>query len=229
MSQYDRGMMPYYCCTAKELKQLCIQRNLPTTTSGRATKAQLTDILENADDQATFQHFMDPPPELRVRTYTIYFNNLPPLEQPAQPPISKVSRLVRQESLPLFYSSCTFMLNVDKAEADADENFDITFYGTTFNEIKGEFFRNISEEHLRMIEKLGIEASFVGSLLDTKMAWLGFGRQPRTNYEHLSCPRLAQMLDEHLDEMRARGLRFELTRADIGKFIELFLITQYTE
>ncbi|KAK3722723.1 hypothetical protein LTR37_002294 [Vermiconidia calcicola] len=67
--------------------------------------------LEDADDQPKFHRFMDLPAELRSRIYDYYTASFPQvLRMPTQPPLARVSRQMRQEVLPVFYSRQTFTI-----------------------------------------------------------------------------------------------------------------------
>jgi hypothetical protein len=81
-----------------------------------AGRQKIVDVLEHADDNATFERFIDLPPELRVRTYTIYFESFgvdarAVLSVP--PPPCETSRLLRKESLLLFYQTRRFAINLE--------------------------------------------------------------------------------------------------------------------
>jgi hypothetical protein len=68
------------------------------------------------DETLTFR-LLDLPPELRNAIFTYYFDSLPDLKaRYCEPPICLTSRLIRKESIPLFYGRCTF---------------DLTFAGST--------------------------------------------------------------------------------------------------
>lgn len=108
---------------------------LPNTTPRRLW-ATLVARLEEADEDATSERFMDLPPELRERIASYYMADLESpvykedgddsvcmpanddgstkrvLEHPTQPPLTQTCRLLRQETLPLFYKNCTFMIHL---------------------------------------------------------------------------------------------------------------------
>lgn len=65
--------------------------------------------LFKADEERKFDKLLDLPPELRNRIYQYHFASFyQPIYAAEQPPISKISRQLRKETLGLFYSSCTF-------------------------------------------------------------------------------------------------------------------------
>ena len=141
-SRAERGLLPYGACTLRELQSFIVQRGLLTPEVRKPGMWQLTTVLETADDEAVFDRFVDLPPELRAHIYTLHFDSLPALEDPAQPPITRVSRSVRKESLPLFYKTCTFKLEDDIKEGKSKEG-DGEADEDTCAKIKNTFFRDI--------------------------------------------------------------------------------------
>lgn len=100
----ERGLVDYDRYDVKDLKVFASGRGL-TGVPKRASKTTLKQILDEADDNMVFSRFMDLPPELRLTIYNLHLNSFS-LRTPAraaQPPITKVSRSIRQETLPLFY------------------------------------------------------------------------------------------------------------------------------
>jgi len=113
-----RGNVPYASCSLDELQIFMQQRSMKVPSGKLLTHARLIRALEKADDVQTFEKMLDLPPELRVLIFEIYFEDLreelaTQQEIPfrhAQPPITMVSRLFRQESLGLFYDVSNFVL-----------------------------------------------------------------------------------------------------------------------
>ena len=110
----QRGLLSYEGLPLRELRRFTAQRALPdsTKTALNSTKA-LKGLLEKADDDATFGHFTELPPELRQIILLHYFHSLVVREvcYKQQPPITLVSRNLRKESLPLFYECCKFTID----------------------------------------------------------------------------------------------------------------------
>ena len=111
--RHQRGLISYEKVTVRELRSFAMQRGLTSTSTAKPTKAILKAQLEQADDDATFDRFSDLPPELRQQIYKQYFasfNNSPrgASEPGGQPPITLVSKQIRLEALPLFYSCYRF-------------------------------------------------------------------------------------------------------------------------
>ena len=136
-SRATRGLLRYENYKVAELRQFCNQRDLKHPNLSKPSKSQLIQTLEEPDEHKVFRRLMDLPPELRLLIYTLYFKSLPDLEEPTQPPISRVCRLVRQESLPLFFSTCTFIIST------------INWRGRGLHRLK--FFDEISDNHLKTI------------------------------------------------------------------------------
>lgn len=73
--------------------------------------------METADDTARFEGFSDLPAELRVQIYELHFQDVykqsPLIGPPAEAPITRASRLLRKESLPVFYDMIRFPFATD--------------------------------------------------------------------------------------------------------------------
>lgn len=107
-----RGLLIYEDCTVAELKGFIQARRLRMP-KGSARKAEFIAVLEAADEQPVFDRFSSLPPELRNRVYAQYVDALPALPTlPHQPPLTLTSSLVRQESLPVYYSRATFAVGI---------------------------------------------------------------------------------------------------------------------
>ncbi|PPJ51341.1 hypothetical protein CBER1_08616 [Cercospora berteroae] len=111
LQRHDRQLLSYFGCSVTELQQYVTARGLQLEQSRRSLVNKLVTALETADANPSFDHFLDLPPELRVLIYGFYMSSFDStLQSPTQPPLTKVSRLIRQESLPIFYNTCTFGL-----------------------------------------------------------------------------------------------------------------------
>lgn len=115
-SRFERELLSYEACTTAELKAFCLQRKILLT--GNLKKGVLVLRLEEEDEDATFSQFLDLPPELRNRVYSIHFESFANLALPTTPPITRVSQQLRQETLLLFYQSCTAIVNISGATSD---------------------------------------------------------------------------------------------------------------
>lgn len=107
-SRAERGLLSYETLPKDELKLFCVQRNLQSPR--KLTLSALRDVLEKADEDATFDDFLRLPPELRL---IILKQHVSWVRGPhsrsislSQPPISRICRLTRKESLPIFNATC---------------------------------------------------------------------------------------------------------------------------
>ncbi|KAK3702019.1 hypothetical protein LTR37_015133 [Vermiconidia calcicola] len=114
----DRGWIIYQNCTDLDLATFMRERGLmrPETwqpISWSERRESIIRFLCRADAELKFNRFVDLPAELRKRVYELYVEALPEvLETPTQPPLARVSRLLRQEVLPVFYSLRTFAIRL---------------------------------------------------------------------------------------------------------------------
>ena len=109
-TRMNRGLLSYEGCSVDERMRFVKDRQLATSV-GKRKKKLLVPMSEHGDDNATFR-FISLPAEIRNIVFSLLLNsyNLP--ECPVQPPISRVFRLLRQESLSLFYATCTFEIAI---------------------------------------------------------------------------------------------------------------------
>ena len=103
----QRGLLSFEGLPLQDLSRFATLRGIVVDPDATATivKAQ----LEKADNEATFDRFTELPPEIRQIIFQYYFGSLPSSERVPckyQPPITMASRMIRAESLPLFYDYC---------------------------------------------------------------------------------------------------------------------------
>jgi hypothetical protein len=148
-SHYQRGLLSYEGLRASELETFISQQALPPRIDKRPTVSNLKRLLELADDDATFDRFLDLPPELRQQIYDHYFDSFVDSPRPVfgQPPITIISKQTRQEALLLFYHRYRFAL---KTDADVDD-------GRRLNRNAVDFLRNTSAENIARIRFLTLE------------------------------------------------------------------------
>lgn len=108
LQRVERGQLTYDKRPVRELRGFIDARGLKKSSSS-TKKDILIAQLERADKDATFR-FEDLPAELRVRVYELHLKSLDTNTGHflAPAPITQVSKLVRQESMPIFYQQCTF-------------------------------------------------------------------------------------------------------------------------
>lgn len=118
LKQHDLFTHPYLKYTVAELRTFIITCKIGTKSLLR-TKDALVHALEQADSHFNIP-FIAFPPEIRSLVYGFALTSGSRLEGPEQPALTRTSRLVRLESLPVFYTN-TFSIGV---EEDFDFNFD---------------------------------------------------------------------------------------------------------
>lgn len=124
ISRSERGLLHYASHDAKVLKDFAAARLLERPKNGRLTTKALIGMLEQADDDARFTRMLELPAELRVRIYEYYCLDLGQCFaagpgyvpfQHRQPPLTLVCRLIRQESLQVFYDTCTLLVDFERS------------------------------------------------------------------------------------------------------------------
>lgn len=152
----DQGPMSYERLKVGELRKFARDRKIILSTR---TKDGVISALEAADDVAIFRHLFDLPPELRNRIYTLYHESLETLDYPRTPPLLRASRQLRQETLLLFYQSCTIFLvlsddsheklcRMHASVEDALPNGDMSSTKTIFSRLPIDYLGNIRKLHL---------------------------------------------------------------------------------
>lgn len=88
---------------------------------------------------------------MRLRIYGFHLSSFGPLDRPAQPPITRVSSLPRQEALPLFYQTCSFTITIDPQRSHRPEDPS----ELAFNAAR--FFAFTADESLAEVRHLRLE------------------------------------------------------------------------
>lgn len=112
LHRFERGLLAYDLSSKSELQIFVRDRGLQDTIPATALKHKIIKRLEAADDTATFDRFLDLPPELPVMVYEFHFESFGPIDIAEQPPITMVSKDIRRESLPLFYQVSCFTFTI---------------------------------------------------------------------------------------------------------------------
>lgn len=164
-SRAQRGLTSYEACSKETLKTFCARRGLQIS-KPKSKKGELIQLLEKADDDQTFVRFMDLPPELRVHIYELSFKSFGRLDYPAQPPITQVSRLLREESLPVFYKTCTFMITVPNPNL-AGRSGNLSLSSST-----RAFLDHTSDENLNTVRRIWLTGPVVDHGRTETASWL---------------------------------------------------------
>lgn len=148
----SRSLPGYEKCKIAELRQFARQRRL--SIEDNSSRKELAAALRYADGNPSFPHFLKLPPEVRVIFYKTYCAPFAdePLTLPTYPPLARVNKQLRDEVLPIFYSSCTFSVNL---QADS------TTYGQISRVLRMQrettlFFKSLEPCMLACIQKLDI-------------------------------------------------------------------------
>ena len=76
-------------------------------------------LQEQYDHNRNFRRLLDLPPELRRRVYEFYVADFPfTLKLPAQPPLARTCKILRQEVLPVFYGTLEFEIHIKQGFGD---------------------------------------------------------------------------------------------------------------
>lgn len=105
LTRFCDGLPQNYHLTISELRTQVIWRNLLIEPHRTVNRAMCVRLLDQAEKSRTFPRFMDLPTELRELIYAFSLQPTMSTFGTQQPAISRVSRTVRVESLPVFYSS----------------------------------------------------------------------------------------------------------------------------
>lgn len=111
----QRGLKSYETMKLPELQLCAAQRGLPVAVDQGGMPWSLKTQLEQADEEVSFNSFLDLLTELRLKIYTLYFKSFIGTRAyiESQPPITGVSKAIRHESLSAFYGCCNFRLDIN--------------------------------------------------------------------------------------------------------------------
>ena len=226
----QRGLLWYIPIPNADLRKFIDDRGLQTVhnynaiattkTASIIPKNELVQILEKADDEATFERFTELPPELRSRVYELHFQSFEePLYAPSQPPITKVSKLLRTESTPLFYQNVSVRLWTNP-------NLQVSHW-TKDLPVSQAFVSNTSEEHIPMLRRFCLSCSrpelgnydidLVRGIVSCKTSNQCFAAVQR--WAHIKSI-MEKRLGETAKDIAARsGLR-KMLLSDLGSFLD---------
>ncbi|KAK4496630.1 hypothetical protein PRZ48_012610 [Zasmidium cellare] len=108
----DRQLPNYNTCKITRLRKFAKDRGL-VRRPNLFDEEYLINALTAADVEIKPFPLLDLPPELRLHVYEWYMAGFPrELQSPIQPPLTRVCRLIRKESTPIFYQACHFRINM---------------------------------------------------------------------------------------------------------------------
>ena len=208
----DRGHLSYETYNVAQLRQFVEARGLKMKSTSKANKKQLVQRLETAEklsdtfeDKREFPRFLELPPELRNAVYTFYFNGLKVVPQRfSQPPICKVSRELRVESLGLFYEHATFSISMTRCLLNTGD--------VAINHQSKLFCDSVSESDFTRIRHLSVDLE-IGTFLSAVGTWI-IDLTSGKSIANSSCRR-QQDMQRVVDMIMAREGRDKLRKTDI--------------
>lgn len=127
----DKGLLYYRRCSDIELHCFLQDRRIALPDDHSDTRAKKIKLLEDADKDLVFPHFMALPVEIRCLIYEYSMSSIrdierskPPSQMPTTPALATVSRLVSLEVLGVFYKTMAFPLFVLHGRHDDVMNTD---------------------------------------------------------------------------------------------------------
>lgn len=216
----QQGRLHYEACTTAELKRFIADRRLrsPATLTVEHYKKQRgmgrrqnIDFLKQADDEQTFDKFLDLPNELQSHVAELSMDFENPLPTPCPPPLTQTSRHLRELVLPIFYGTQSFhFAYLEKRLTDpATGRYKRTFRLGTDEKL---WLGSLSTQSVACIRTLvmsslsfdnlciKLEKSKVGFKVDMSAAWSGYGDKQGRALER----ELSKVLEkvEWVDKMR---------------------------
>lgn len=156
LRHYEAGACNYTTWITVELVKAVTDRDIVKRNASRFEKDDLMHILFSADAKRTFPRFTELPPELRVDVYEVHMARFTrtPLSCPTDPPITRASRLLRIEALPVFYKTCTFRLEIETGPAKKTNPTPMRFHKAT-----AKFLKACTPEKIAWLKKLDLAFS----------------------------------------------------------------------
>ncbi|KAF2210623.1 hypothetical protein CERZMDRAFT_85944 [Cercospora zeae-maydis SCOH1-5] len=175
----QQGLPDYHSCNPAELRKFCLARGLysrtqPDQSADERTEPNKIKILQKADGTQTFNSFLNFPPEIRLMVYEWHFKDIceRTSEQESipgscrgdeienmllpEPPLTKASRIIRQESLSIWYRNTTFNIAIDWQLDILGPATELRFLPHIQFAETERFLRTASEQAMQRIRKLHI-------------------------------------------------------------------------
>ncbi|KXS99828.1 hypothetical protein AC578_8875 [Pseudocercospora eumusae] len=161
----DCGMQSYADQSDDDLRALVRSRGVDASHvicgNKVGTRGDLLSLLKNADMNPRFEKFSDLAAELRNKIYEHYFSEIrQSLYAPSEPPITRVSRDIRQETIKMYYDSCTFdfVLRLPKtSQALGRRSLQAHARRLTIPSQMRLFMSSVSPNHLAYVRKVNIQ------------------------------------------------------------------------
>ncbi|KAK4549789.1 hypothetical protein LTR36_005090 [Oleoguttula mirabilis] len=155
LRRIDGALLLYDQCSLTELQTFAQDRHIQlpehVSTLGKDQYKLLVSALEHADMVPRFEKLLELPPELRSAVYGHYVTGFSdkPLHAPTTPPLARLSRQLKSEILPVFFSSCTFDVHhLGLPHWSEESGYTYTGSRTVC------FFRKMTADNLACIKKL---------------------------------------------------------------------------
>lgn len=237
----DRGLIIYEDCTDAELKKFVEGRLLkPMESPFGASDLPRDDIkdlrqwwrdglirrLTASDDSPKFSKFVNLSPELRRRVYKFYIDSFPlVLYYPSQPPLTRASRLLRNEALSMFYSHQTFALQYARTPRRGSSRFRPTVATCTFlHSLPTAQISNLRRLQLDISEwedsprNHAVLGNVIEIELDLSRAAIDVNRGPPSTSMAKSEPFIQKKLEDVLEDVVECEGRRRLQMSDIHAF-----------
>lgn len=242
-SRYARGMLVLDGCTLHQLQQWYKMRNLPAHRVEGFDKSRMITALEEADENVKLDRFMFLPAELRVEVYRHLFASyeLKAGHMLPSPPIARASRLLRKESLPVFYEDSATRLHFWMVFG-ADNQVAPDFYPTALRfgppELLGRVsqIRVCAEVPFRYNVRRVHEFTFTITCQRSLVAFTGCGGWAKSSCPAPEFAALKEELDERAEVLRrtfqertGSSDHLGLVRSDFELLQNLYALTETKE
>ena len=200
---YWRRLKRYRQLSHSALRILTERRSLHPRRMNRRDMVEALIASDKLEARRTFEGLVRLPPELRVYIFKMAMDAFDePLFLPVQPPITFANRLLRTESLPIFYSRCRFEVVVDYALDSRGLQDRSAAMKITPSCV--DWFGAIPDRYYRHIKRLSVRFSRGVTI------WLDLQAQLVTFWWHTRRIRMVEGADELLrlavQEISPRGL-----------------------
>lgn len=170
LSRSERGLLAFDACSNEELQLFCRDRHI--NIEGKKTRNNLIRHLEQADEAAAFDRFLDLPAELRNRVYIYHLDTFEQTtHRPRPPPITELCRQIRQETLLLYYHSLRLALKFTQVNHHLARPYLISTRPIHVDDRTDRIRKSLPERRLCQVQKLRISLCLIGQGLKVETSW----------------------------------------------------------
>ena len=159
----NNDLPDYNRCKEDELYKFAFDRSLITREQQSAKDLSvqaLRQMLRAADDNATFDNFLNLPAAVRLVVYGHYMAEFPlVLEHPTQPPLTRTNKFIRNEALPSFHKASKFKLTFATRPQSYSGRQTLVFYPHHPSSLA--YFNALSEQSIGEIQNWMLEWTMV--------------------------------------------------------------------